>query len=245
MSAPTTVIAEQVYTKSPIYRALADRFWTKYRISLREHIEYVTKLGHRLEQGFDFVPMLAASWEEALINARFENDKREKTLGFIPSVGSIAAFATEGEGYREPGSPSLHCAVAASKCNIHLDAVGFKVAGAYGPDAPQHIVDELIWQDKIVKNLEKVLPKWATDGLYRLHPLLPSTRQLEPFKREVGVQVDLVNKRRNQLQQQILVTIDLTHACADSTCGAWRKLHGREVPASDNRIMLMFKVFGM
>ncbi len=135
--------------------------------------------------------------------------------------------------------------MSASKCNVHLDAVGFKVKGHYGPDAPQHITDELIWQDKIVKNLETVLPKWATDGLYRLHPIVPSSRQIKPYSKEIGVQVDLVNKRRNHLQQQILVTIDVTHSCTDRTCGAWSKLHGQEVPSSDNKVMLMFKVFGM
>ncbi len=245
MSAPTTVIAEQVYTKDPVFRAISDRFWSKYKISVREHIEYVIKLGHRLEQGFDFVPMLASAWEEALIGAGFENDKRERHLGFLPSVGSIAAAATQGEGYREPGSPSLHCAVAPSQCNVHLDAVGFKVNGSYGPDAPQHIVDELIWQDKIVKNLERVLPKWATDGLYRLHPIVPSSRQIEPYKKEVGVQVDLVNRRRNHSQQQILVTVDVSHSCADNTCGAWRKIQGKSIEAGENKVMLMFKVFGM
>lgn len=241
--APLTVIAEAVYRKDPIFRQLADRFWSKHRIDIHQHIEHVVKLGHRLEQGFNFVPMLASAWEEELKRARFELDLRERHLGFIPSVGSIAAAATKGEGYREPGSPSLHCAVSPSLCNVHLDAVGFKVEGGYGPDAPQHIVDELFWQDKVVKSLEGILPKMVTDALYRVHPIVPSSRQINPYSKEIGVQVDLMNIRRNNLQQQIVVSVDLTHSCSDVSCGAWQKLNGRSVSV-ENKVMLMFKVFG-
>lgn len=241
--APQTVIAEVVYRKDPIFRQLAERFSRVHHIDIHRHIEYVIKLGHRLEQGFDFVPMLASEWEEELKRARFQQDVRERHLGFIPSVGSVAAAATKGEGYREPGSPSLHCSVSPSVCNVHLDTVGFKVDGGYGPDAPQHIVDELFWQDKVVKNLEKVLPKWTTDTLYRLHPIVPSSRQVTPYSREVGVQVDLLNMRRNNLQQQILITVDLTRSCSDATCGAWRQLNGKSV-TTENKVMVMFKVFG-
>jgi hypothetical protein len=249
MSEPKS-IPKVVYGFDPIFTGISTRFRTRHGININRHIESMSWVGQRIEQGFNFVPFSASDFLAELKEAGFENDLREKHLGFIPSVGAIAALATKGEGYREPGSPSLHCAVAPDLCNVHLDNVGFRVDG-YNPDAGQHIVDELIWQDKVAPLLGtaigKILPDSlsgiVTDMLHRLHPVVPNSRQVKPFS-EVGVEFDVISRRSRDLQQHVRLTIDLTHACADTTCGAWRKLHGQTVQG-DNRVMVMFKVLGM
>ncbi len=241
-------IPKVVYGLDPIYTGINTRFRTRHGIDLSAHIERMTWLGRRVEQGFNFVPWDAGAFEIALKHAGFKNDLREKHLGFIPSVGALAALATHGQGYREEGSPSLHCAIAPDICNVHLDNIGFRLNG-YGPDAGQHIVDELVWQDKIIPLIGKILPTQLndlirlTDLLHRLHPVIPNTRQVKPFS-ELGVEFDVVSGRSRDLQQQWRVTIDLTHSCANATCDVWRKLNGKSVEG-DNKVMVMFKVMGM
>ena len=46
-------------------------------------------------------------------------------------------MATHGQGYRENSEPSLHCAVAKDKCNVHLDNIGIRL-GSYNANA--HVV---------------------------------------------------------------------------------------------------------
>ncbi len=242
MSEPDKTVSKFVYGLDPVYNSIKKRFWDFYKIDLSFHMESMTRLSTRFEEGFDFVPMSASMFETALKEAGFENDKRERHFGFIPSVGTLAALATNGEGYRERGSPSLHCAVASSVCSVHLDNVGFRM-DSYGPDAGQHIIDELGWQDKIVRPLRKVLPDAVVDFLHRFHPVVPNSRQFKPFS-QVGVEFDIASGRSRNLQQQWRVTIDLTHACSNSTCDVWRKINGKSIEG-ENQVMLMFKVVGM
>ena len=56
----------------------------------------MTWLGRRVEEGCNFVPWDAGEFEAAIKRAGFKNDLREKHLGFIPSVGALAALATPG-----------------------------------------------------------------------------------------------------------------------------------------------------
>lgn len=136
-------ISRVVYGLDPVYAGISRRFRSRHGIDISTHIEKMTWLGRVVEQGFNFVPWNACEFEQAIKQAAFENDRREKHLGFLPSVGTLAALVTRGEGYREKGSPNLHCAIAPDLCNVHLDNVGFRLDG-YGPDAGQHIVDELV-----------------------------------------------------------------------------------------------------
>jgi hypothetical protein len=241
MSKPAS-IPKVDYAFNPIYHDISTRFRTRHGIDIGEYIESMSWLGRRVEQGFSFVPRDAANLTTALGRAGFQNDLREKHLGFIPSVGALAALATHGQGYREKGSPSLHCAIAPDICNVHLDNVGFRMDG-YGPDAGQHIVDELLWQDKIVPAVGKLLPTQVTDLLHRFHPVIPNTRQIKPFS-ELGFEFDVASGRSRDLQRQWRVTIDVTHSCSDVTCDVWRKLDGKSVEG-DNKATVMFKVVGM
>ncbi len=104
--------------------------------------------------GIFSVPLmrLAAKARLKLRAWAFQKDTKEWILGILPAVGSIAAMATHGEGYRENAEPSLHCAVASDYCNVHLDNIGIR-SGNYNINAPQHVVDELFWQDKILPGM--------------------------------------------------------------------------------------------
>ncbi|QOJ14433.1 MAG: hypothetical protein HRU75_07180 [Planctomycetia bacterium] len=234
-------LAFSSYRFDPVYSQISRRFRDLYGIDLNSHVHKVLKLNRRLEEGFDFVAKSPGLWTQALVGAGFQRDDRDWHLGLIPSIGLIAAGATHGQGFREEGSPSLHCAVAADRCNVHLDNVGFRLSG-YGPDAPQHIVDELIWQDKIVRPLRRILPSFASNILHRLHPVVPNTRQMTPFS-AVGAEFDLVSVRSKNLQQSLRLTIDATHSCKNSTCDALRALDGRKIEG-DNRLMLTIKFLG-
>ncbi|MBK8915135.1 MAG: hypothetical protein IPM64_11150 [Phycisphaerales bacterium] len=235
-------VAYVAYGLDPTFIQISRRFRDLHGIDVRSHVHRMLKVNRRLEEGFDFEPKSVGLWTQALIGAGFQRDQRDWHLGLIPSVGLIAAGATHGEGFREEGSPSLHCAVAADRCNIHLDNVGFRLKG-YGPDAPQHIVDELIWQDKIVRPLRRILPSFATNFLHRLHPVVPNSRQMTPFG-AVGVEFDVASGRSANLQQSWRLTIDVTHSCKNSTCDALRALDGRKLEG-DNRLLLTIKVLGM
>jgi hypothetical protein len=229
------------YQFNKVYHGISTRFLQLHHIKISDHIDKMLSVDNRLEVGFNFVPKDAAKWEEALIKAGFQPDKREMHFGIIPSVGKVAALATRGNGYREKGTPSLHCAVAKDECSVHLDNIGFRSDG-YGPDAGQHIVDELIWQDKIVPKLRRVMPVAVVDFLHRIHPVVPNSRQFRPFS-QVGLELDLLARRSPDLQRQIKITIDLSHSCSNATCDAFRQIDGKSI-RMENTLMLNFKVIG-
>ena len=237
----STEITESFYQLHPVYQGIRDRFWLRYQIKIGDYIGKVTDIKWRLEEGFDFVPTDFEAFTSALRKAGFVHDVRDKHLGIIPSVGYFAALATEGEGYREPGSPSLHCAVARRLCKVHLDNFGFVLNGGYGPDAGEHIIDELGYQTYVVANVAKLSVPVAS-VLARFHPVLPNSRQFKPFS-AAGFQFDLLSGRSRDLQRQWKLTIDVTHACSDLTCGALRFVHGQEV-RGENQFMLRLYVLG-
>lgn len=241
MSQPV-VIPKKYEANKHIYYELAARFRLRHRIDLNAHVASISSVQPRLEQGVFFEPVDAKAWEEALKKARFQHDLHESHLGFIPSIGKIASLATHGKGYRERGSPSLHCAIAPDVCNVHLDKIGIR-ADNYGPNAGVHTADELGWQTFVVPALGKILPSEVADLFYRIHPIVPNTQQFKPLSM-VGVALEIASGRSRDLQQSWQVTIDLTHACADATCGGWRTVHGQSVKG-ENNLMIMFKVGGM
>ena len=124
-----------------MWRTISARFFKLHSINLREHVKAIIQVKPTINAGFDFVPVDADAWGEALKRGGFQPDRRERILGIIPSVGSVAGMATHGQGYRENSEPSLHCAVAKDKCNVHLDNIGIRL-GNYNANAPEHVVDE-------------------------------------------------------------------------------------------------------
>ncbi len=242
-------VAEQEAWKlmSPMWRMISARFYNLHHIDLRKHVKSVLKVNSTISDGFDFVAVDADKWAEALRLGGFQNDKRERILGILPSVGSVAAMATNGEGYRENSEPSLHCAVAKDFCNVHLDNIGIRL-GNYNANAPGHVIDELLWQDEVLPFLLKVgISTHFVDLLRRVHPVVPNLRQVSAVTKEwqprLAVELDIARVRSRDAVKQLRVFVDFSHACSDSTCAFLNNTQGKTY--NDDRMMLMFEVTGL
>ncbi len=139
-------------------------------IDLGKHIDDSTsefrkkiEIGPTSSEGISFVPKDPIALRMEIVAARnesglsvFHYDDRKVW------IFRLAAAATHGRGYREIGSPSLHCAIASDICNVHLDDFGFVAIGSDGktyftPDSLPHIADELIYRAYIRKYVRKAL----------------------------------------------------------------------------------------
>jgi hypothetical protein len=101
-----------------------------------------------------------------------------------------------GNSYNRQDFRSLHCDLSPSKCNIHIDQIGFVMEDANGnviidPDSVAHFVNELMVKSK----LQGKVPNWALDR-FEFH--LPSS--LLNFSRW-GASFDLI--RRGNLRLTI------------------------------------------
>lgn len=242
-------VAEQAAWKmrSAMWRTISARFYNLHGVDLRKHVKSIAKVNPTINAGFDFVAVDAAKWAATLQSRGFQPDSRERILGILPSVGSVAALATHGQGFREKSEPSLHCAVAEDYCNVHLDNVGIRV-GNYNANAPQHVVDELLWQDKILPAMLKVgISPHLVDILRRVHPVVPNLRQVTAVTKEwqprVGVELDIARVRSKDASQQLRVYVDFSHACSDSTCRVLNNMQGKTY--NDDRVMFTIEVTGL
>ena len=166
-------ISRHAYLFNDVYRVIANRLRDRHKIKIDEHVDSMLKIGSRVGQGITFWPVDHIKLKGLLSTAAFTHDNR------MEFCEALAASATQGEGYRESGAPSLHCQISRVSCNIHLDSYGFVAIGPdgkkyYNPDLVQHIVDELGWAT-VVEWLEK---KSSPLGgfLGRIHPILPNSR---------------------------------------------------------------------
>lgn len=242
-------VAEQAgwMLHSRMWRMISARFFNLHHIDLRKHVKYISKVYPTINAGFDFVPVDADQWAEALRNSGFQPDSRERILGILPSVGSIAALATHGQGFRENAEPSLHCAVAKDRCNIHLDNIAIRI-GSYNANAPLHVVDELVWQDNILPALIKIgISTHFVDLLRRVHPVIPNLKQVTAVTKEwqprVGVELDIARVRSTDASKQLRVYLDFSHACSDSTCKLINNVQGKAY--NDDRVMFTVEVTGL
>lgn len=242
-------VAEQAAWKlhSPMWRTISARFYNLHGIDLRKHVKSIVKVNPTINAGFDFVAVDAERWADALQHGGFQPDTRERILGILPSVGSIAALATHGQGYRENSEPSLHCAVAKDYCNVHLDNIGIRL-GNYNANAPQHVVDELVWQDKILPAMLKIgISPHFVDLLRRVHPVVPNLRQVTAVTKEwqprVGVELDIARVRSKDASKQLRVYIDFSHACSNATCKLLNNMQSKTY--NDDRVMFTIEVTGL
>jgi hypothetical protein len=162
------------YIGSQVYQNICNRFYNRHQIKFPDHIASVLKVGVLNGQGIEFVAKDAARFGNLLRMPRFAPDDRRHLCD------RVASLATKGQGYREVGVPSLHVAVSPDLCSVHIDTFGFVAIGPngqkyYNPDAIQHILDELVLQDKFVG--------WVTKHnrslgafLGRVHFVGPSSR---------------------------------------------------------------------
>lgn len=189
---------------SDIYKDICSRFHKRHFINLPSHISEVKSLGKTHGVGFKFQPRDADAFEAALKRRGFEPDNRNHLCD------AVAAGATQGQGYREVGVPSLHVAVSSGICSVHVDTFGFVALGPngekiYNPDAIQHIIDELIWQDVLLGKVEKLSPM-AANALRRVHFVGPSSRNC--YRLEAGARINIVD--RPGLRLGLEVTRDLS-----------------------------------
>ena len=176
------------YYGNPIYKEIARRLDKRHKINIANHINVMEKIGTSVGQGITFEPKDGERLKNLLKMAKFTHDNRKYF------VDRIAASQTDGEGYREVGSRSLHAQVAPTQCNIHLDNFGFVAIGLggqkyYNPDSGQHIVGDLVWDHMIVGFFSKKFP--PLEGILgRTHPVIPNSRN--GYKLEIGGRFDLM-----------------------------------------------------
>ena len=204
-----------IYGVKPVYTKIAGRFSSKYKILLRNHIDYVTRVSDKETEGITFV----AKDHNRLIDAlketgAFHHDNR----GHL--AGQLAAAATNGEGYREIADSSLHCQISSTVCNIHIDYVGFVWRGPrgeslVGPDSAQHIVGELAWPALVQWVTKK--NEFAGKILGRITPRVPSSA--EGFAPRFGADFRILSGETHDMAHYWSLSIDYRHGCRDATCG--------------------------
>jgi hypothetical protein len=224
-------IDESIYLSNPVYQEVSDRLLgLKPPISLREHIDVMKELGRTHSEGVTFLVKDAKILRTAVVNAKndhgqaaFHWDDRKVFIFFL------AALFTDGEGYREIGQPSLHCAIGNPICNIHIDDFGFLARGSDGkeyitPDALRHIVDELVFRAKIrpvlIAALKKVLPHQIAnpaaklfDNMYFRTPSSQNNYDFgmdDKFHPRVGVGVNIVGNKT--------VEVRFEYTCGNLNC---------------------------
>lgn len=236
-------------SKDPTYTDISERLMEfSPRIDLGKHIEHGTKefddkieIGPTTSEGISFVPRDSVALRMEIVAARNKNglsvfhyDDRKIW------IFRLAAVATHGGGYRQIGSPSLHCAIASDVCNIHLDDFGFVAIGSDGktyftPDALPHIADELIYRAYIrkyvrmalVTGLGEKIAAPATLLLDHSYLAVPTLSKLNMSKltNEVDLRVGLGVK---------IAETDIIKLRFESTCG--------NTNCSDNRNMMTLDI---
>lgn len=188
------------YIGNPVYQTIASRLYERHNIRIADQIDSMSRIGARNGIGFHFVAKNPESLRLIFKQSPgFAHDNRQHFCD------QAAALATNGEGFREIGVPSLHCAVAKSICSIHLDSFGFVARGPdgkkyYNPDLIQHIIDELGWASFVQWVESKSRPLGGF--LARIHPVLPNSRNrynlsIDPRKRNpltLGGQLDVIER---------------------------------------------------
>lgn len=154
------------HLNEPVYTAIQNRF-SRFspRINIGEHIDSMMEIGRTISEGITFKPVNVLLLRMEIAFTYLDRHSYQRAFHWDNRkiwVNKLAALATDGEGYREIGKPSLHCAISEEKCNIHIDEFGFVAISPYGeeyftPDLVRHIGDELIWRDKIRKNAIRFL----------------------------------------------------------------------------------------
>jgi hypothetical protein len=216
------VIKPEDYVGNPVYRALVSRL---YRftppIRLEDHIQAMKDVGRTVSEGVTFLVKDGLSLRMALTAAKINGSRAFHWDDRKVWVHALAALATEGEGYREIGRPSLHIAVSKTICNVHLDEFGFVGIGPDGeeyltPDLARHIIDELVWRAKIrpkvLKLLDATLPRALSVPAGQLldHTYIVAPSMENRFNLRLGAGVKYKVGRR--------VDLRFEYTCGNSNC---------------------------
>lgn len=154
------------FSSDPVFREIQRRFLRfNPPISISEHIDSIIEFGRTVSEGITFKPVSALKLRMEIAFTKASKYSNHPAFHWDDRkvwVFELAAMATDGEGYREIGTPSLHCAISDAKCNLHIDEFGFIAMTPFGeefitPQSVRHIGDELIYRDKIRKNVIRAL----------------------------------------------------------------------------------------
>jgi hypothetical protein len=202
------------YHLNPVFTTIYNRFHRFFPpILLREHIEEVTEIGRTVSEGFFFKPKSSLGFRMDVASTKLDKYSGVRAFHWDDRkvwVHKLAALATDGEGYREIGQPSLHIAIGKDICNVHLDEFGFIGIDAngfafVGPEAGRHIGDELIWRAyprRWITQLLTELPLNVGEAAAKLfdmtYVVLPGASNR--YERRVGVGVNVPLKRSLKLR---------------------------------------------
>jgi hypothetical protein len=210
------------YGAMPVYAKISHRFREKYRLQISSHIQSMSRVSSREEEGITFMPFSQTTLIEALRRTgAFHHDDRDDVGGML------AAAATRGEGYREISDISLHCQVGKAEVNIHVDYLGFVWRGPNGeslagPDAVRHIADELGW-GKIVE-LVGTKSEVAAKVLERVRPVVPSSAN--KFVPVIGIQYDLIRGETSDMRKQWSLSLQWRYGCTSYSCSQTEEFKG-------------------
>jgi hypothetical protein len=175
------------YIIDPVFQEILTRLLTlKPGISVMEHMLAMKDVGRTRAEGITFWVKDYMKFRMAIAFAKnntgqlaFHWDNRKVW------IYELAAVSTDGQGYRQIGSPSLHCAVGDTLCNVHVDEFGFVERGPNGeyftPNLGRHIGDELFWRAKVrplllqgLRKMPHYLAEPASKLLDHTNLILPS-----------------------------------------------------------------------
>lgn len=210
------------YSVKPVWAKISHRFREKYRIQLVNHVQSMSRVSPREEEGITFMPVSQERLIEALrLTGAFHHDDRNDVGGMV------AAAATKGEGYREISETSLHCQVGRAEVNVHVDYLGFVWRGPNGeslagPDAVRHIADELGW-GKIVELVGRK-SEVAAKLLERVRPVVPSSANR--FVPAIGAQLDLIRGESFDMRRQWSLSLQWRYGCTSWACTQTEEFKG-------------------
>lgn len=224
------------------YKSIVKRFNSRgMKIDLDSHIDYVCYASDVLGEGISFRPKSKAEFKIAITDAQlFHPDDRSDFFG------AKAASATIGDGYREVSTPSLHVAISQEISSVHIDSYAFQFHAPdgtiiIGPDAGQHIVDELWFRLPMTWLRRKNMPFMAS-VLQALHPVLPHS--LNGYAPRMGIRVELGGTPARNLRTGVPrfsfeTTVDFTLTTAQrmQSTASLRLLSGGNPDESPNWVL--------
>lgn len=220
------------YVTNPVYMAIASRFFRfTPPIRISDHIAKMTEIGRTISEGITFEVKSNLQFGMEIASAKSDRFSGMKAFHWDDRkiwVYKLAALATDGQGYREIGKPSLHVAIGTTTCNVHIDEFGFVERGPNGeeyftPDLFPHIVDELGYRAYVRPVMHKIL-----DGG------LPGFLS-EPAKKLVDLTYIVAPSAKNRYELRFgpgakLISSKKVDLRFEFTCG--------NLSCSDNRAML-------
>ncbi|MDQ3131385.1 MAG: hypothetical protein M3Q99_11575 [Acidobacteriota bacterium] len=227
------------YSNEPVYTEIQNRF-SRFspRINIGEHIDSMTEIGRTVSEGITFKPINSLKLKMDIAFTNLDRHSNQRAFHWDNRkvwIYKLAALATDGEGYREIGTPSLHCAINEEKCNIHIDEFGFIARTDSGeeyltPDLIRHIGDELILRDKIRKNAIKFLKFSLPDEIAEpAAKLLDHTYFVVPSSQD-GYGFDINNKFKPRIGlgfkiwNNKIADLRFEYTCGNSSCSDTRKM---------------------